>query len=156
MVASMCIGPKGDRVRVSTLECARRMIRAKADVIGLNCLFDPFQTLEAMKDFKKAVDEIPPGQKKPHLMTQPNGYFTQDSGRVGWLHTDEFPFGRPTLPPKNNAHAFIATYLQRWNRDTSHGGMQPSMHVKRMTWASDLLEGVVALKLITSGLWLKN
>ena len=90
----MCIGPKGDRVKVPTIECARRMIKAGADIIGLNCLFDPIMCLDAMKDFKAAVDELPPGVKKPHLMAQPNGYFTQDCGRAGWLHTDGFPFGK--------------------------------------------------------------
>ena len=101
----MCIGPKGDRVKVSALDCARRMIRAKADIIGVNCLFDPIMSLETMKDFKKAVDELGPGVKKPHLMVQPNGYFTQDAGRVGWLNTDEFPFGEQIFDENEYLHS---------------------------------------------------
>jgi len=110
VAANMCIGPKGDRVKVPTIECARRMIKAGADIIGLNCLFDPIMCLDAMKDFKAAVDELPPGVKKPHLMAQPNGYFTQDCGRAGWLHTDGFPFA---MEPRHMTRWDAAKYARQ-------------------------------------------
>merc|ERR1712029_266799 len=40
--ATMCVGPNGDVDGVSLGECAVRMAKAGADLIGLNCLFGPF------------------------------------------------------------------------------------------------------------------
>lgn len=91
VAACMCIGPKGDRVRVSALECARRLAATGADIIGINCLFDPVLSLKTMEYFKQAVDQME-AKKVPHLMVQPIGYHTQDVGLTGWLNTEEFPF----------------------------------------------------------------
>ena len=38
-------------------ECAVRMARAGARIIGVNCLFDPFQCLETLTEMKTALDE---------------------------------------------------------------------------------------------------
>ena len=93
----MCIGLKGDHDHVRTIDCARRLIATGADLIGVNCLFDPFMSLETMKEFKKAVDELKPGQKKPHLMMQPLGYHSKFVGHNGWLNLDQCPFGMLTF-----------------------------------------------------------
>ena len=47
--ASMCIGPEGDLHGVSAGECAVRMAKAGADVVGINCHFGPFVSLECMR-----------------------------------------------------------------------------------------------------------
>merc|ERR1711963_420450 len=44
VAATMCMGPCGDEDGVSVGECAVRMARAGADIVGTNCLFDPFAT----------------------------------------------------------------------------------------------------------------
>ena len=52
VAASMCIGPEGDMHGVSAEECAVRMAKAGAHVVGVNCHFDPFVSLTAMKKMK--------------------------------------------------------------------------------------------------------
>jgi len=85
----MCIGPAGDESGTSVGECAVRMARAGADLVGVNCLFDPFVTLDVMKKMKDALDIF---GLKPYLMAQPNGYRCPDAGSFGWCEVDEFPF----------------------------------------------------------------
>merc|ERR1711942_424091 len=53
VAASMCIGPEGDLHGVSAEECAVRMAKAGARVVGVNCHFDPFTSLDALKVMKK-------------------------------------------------------------------------------------------------------
>jgi len=89
VAATMCMGPTGDGAGVSPGECAVRMARAGAPIIGLNCLFDPFVCLETMKLMKEALDRE---GLKPFLMTQPLGFRTPDVGRYGWITLPEFPF----------------------------------------------------------------
>ena len=38
-------------------ECAVRMARAGAKIIGVNCLFDPFQCIETLTAMKAGLDE---------------------------------------------------------------------------------------------------
>jgi len=89
VAATMCIGPAGDESGTSVGECAVRMAKAGADIVGVNCLFDPFATLEVMKTMKQALDVF---GLKPYLMAQPNGYRCPDAGSFGWCEVDEFPF----------------------------------------------------------------
>ena len=42
-------------------ECAVRMARAGAKIIGVNCLFDPFQCIETLTEMKAALDEAGEG-----------------------------------------------------------------------------------------------
>ena len=70
-------------------ECAVRMARAGAHIVGTNCLFDPFVMLDVMKTMKEALDLF---GLKPYLMAQPNGYRCPDGGSFGWCEVEEFPF----------------------------------------------------------------
>lgn len=65
------------------------MAKAGAQIIGLNCLFDPFIMLDCMKVMKKALDAE---GLKPFLMTQPLGFRTPDAGNYGWIDLPEFPY----------------------------------------------------------------
>ena len=56
VAATMCIGPVGDEAGVSVGECAVRMARAGAQIVGVNCLFDPFVILDVMKKMKDTLD----------------------------------------------------------------------------------------------------
>merc|ERR1712110_1207769 len=53
--ATMCIGPVGDESGVGVGECAVRMAKAGALLVGVNCLFDPFICLEVLKTMKEAL-----------------------------------------------------------------------------------------------------
>lgn len=87
--SNMCIGPEGDMHGVTAGECAVRMAKAGADVVGINCHFGPFVSLECMKIMKKALDEA---GLKVHLMCQPLAYVTPDASKQGFIDLKEFPF----------------------------------------------------------------
>jgi len=89
IAATMAIGPKGDRNGVPPGECAVRMAKAGADIIGTNCLFDPWINLETVKKMKVALDAF---NLHPFLMSQPNAYRCPDCGPFGWLSLPEFPY----------------------------------------------------------------
>merc|ERR1712037_959928 len=89
IAATMAIGPKGDRSGISAGECAVRMAKAGADIVGANCLFVPWIGLETLKKMKVALDAF---NMSPHLMTQPNAYRCPDCGPFGWLSLPEFPY----------------------------------------------------------------
>lgn len=92
VAASMCIGPQGDLHGVSAEECAVRMARAGARVVGVNCHFDPFVSLEALKVMKEGLLEADL-LDTTYLMCQPLGYLTPDAGKQGFIDLPEFPFG---------------------------------------------------------------
>ena len=69
VAASMCIGPEGDMHGVSAAECGIRMAKAGAHVVGINCHFDPFVSLECLKKMKAGLDAA---NLKPYLMCQVN------------------------------------------------------------------------------------
>merc|ERR1719312_690665 len=88
VAANMCIGPDGDLHGVSAAECAIRMARAGADIVGVNCHFDPFVSLEALKKMKAGLDAA---GLHPYLMCQPLAYHTPDAGKQGFIDLPEFP-----------------------------------------------------------------
>lgn len=87
--ATMCIGPEGDVTGVTTEECALRMARAGADVVGMNCHFGPFKSLECMQ---KMADVFKVAGIKKHMMIQPLAFHTPDAKRQGFIDLPEFPF----------------------------------------------------------------
>ncbi|CAL4143434.1 unnamed protein product [Meganyctiphanes norvegica] len=93
VAASMCIGEKGDEKGTSLGECAVRMALAGADVVGLNCMFDPKMSLVNMRVMKAALDRV---GLSPFLMTQPNCFWTTGCGEQGWVECPEYPFAMET------------------------------------------------------------
>ena len=67
-----------------------RMARAGAHIIGTNCKFDPFISLETMRRMKAGLDAE---NLHPYLMCQPLGFRTPDVNHFGAFHLPEFPFG---------------------------------------------------------------
>ena len=61
-----------------------------ADIIGVNCKFDPTISMEALRLMKEALDKA---ELNPYLMIQPVGYHTPDAGRAGFSSLAETPFG---------------------------------------------------------------
>jgi len=106
VAASMCIGPDGDLHGVSAEECAVRMAKAGARVVGVNCHFDPFVSLEAVKVMKKGLAEANL-LDTTYLMCQPLGYFTPDAGKQGFIDLPEFPFGlEPRICTRWDMHRY--------------------------------------------------
>jgi betaine-homocysteine S-methyltransferase len=89
IAATMCIGPEGDLNGVSAGDCAVRMAKTGADIVGINCHFDPFMSLECIKKMKDALSDA---GLKVHLMCQPLGYMTPDTSKQGFIDLAEFPF----------------------------------------------------------------
>lgn len=92
IAATMCIGPEGDLNGVSAAECAVRMAKAGADVVGVNCHYDPFVTLKTMKLMKEGLEKAGLLEKPTYLMCQPLAIMTPDAGKQGFIDLPEFPF----------------------------------------------------------------
>jgi len=104
VVASMCIGPKGDMHGVSVGECGIRMAKAGAHVVGINCHFDPFVTLEGMRKIKNALDAV---EIKVHMIAQPLAFHTPDAEKQGFIDLPEFPFGlEPRICTRWDMHRY--------------------------------------------------
>jgi betaine-homocysteine S-methyltransferase len=106
VAASMCIGPEGDLHGISAEECAVRMAKAGARVVGVNCHFDPFVSLDALKVMKKGLVDANL-LDTTYLMCQPLGYFTPDAGKQGFIDLPEFPFGlEPRICTRWDMHRY--------------------------------------------------
>uniref|UniRef100_T2M8L7 Betaine--homocysteine S-methyltransferase 1 n=1 Tax=Hydra vulgaris TaxID=6087 RepID=T2M8L7_HYDVU len=87
--STMCIGPEGDMHGISAAECAVRMAKAGADVVGVNCHFGPYEIIETMKRMKQGLDDA---GLNVFLMSQPLAYVTPDAKKQGFIDLPEFPF----------------------------------------------------------------
>jgi len=73
------------------------MAGAGADLVGINCHFDPFVSLECMEIMKTAL-EASGHMRNPdfHLAVQPLAYWTPEcgteKGKQGFIDLPEFPF----------------------------------------------------------------
>ena len=82
------------------------MAKAGANVVGVNCHFDPFMSLEAIKVMKEGLeganllDQV-------YLMCQPIAFCTPDAERQGFIDLPEFPFAlEPRLATRWDMHRF--------------------------------------------------
>ena len=66
-------------------------IKCSFIAVGINCHYDPFVVLDALKIMKKALDKE--GLGKIHLIAQPLAYMTPDAEIQGFIDLPEFPFG---------------------------------------------------------------
>lgn len=105
--STMCIGPEGDLSDVSAEECAVRMAKAGADVLGVNCHFGPVVALQTMEKMRDALKRA--GLKK-HLMLQPIAFKTPDAKKQGFIDLPEFPFG---LEPRVSTRWDMHTYARK-------------------------------------------
>ena len=86
LIVMMVIMVLGESLVSDCVHC----LSSGADVIGLNCCFDPQHLVEAVKTMKIALEKA--GYKK-HLICQPVGFWTPDAGIDGYLGLPEYPFG---------------------------------------------------------------
>jgi len=97
VIATMCINKHGDLHGTSAGECAKAMAGAGADLVGINCHFDPFVSLECMQEMKTALEHSG-HMKNPdfNLAVQPIAYWTPEcgtaEGKQGFIDLPEFPF----------------------------------------------------------------
>ncbi|XP_056408445.1 betaine--homocysteine S-methyltransferase 1 [Hyla sarda] len=104
VAATLCIGPEGDLNCVSPGECAVRLAKAGASVVGVNCHFDPMTCVETVKLMKEGLAAA---KVKAHLMTQPLAYHTPDCGKQGFIDTPEFPFAlEPRIVTRWDIHKY--------------------------------------------------
>lgn len=114
VAATMCMGPGGDEAGVGVGECAVRMAKAGALLVGVNCLFDPFICLEVLRSMKTALDAF---ELTPYLMAQPLGYRVPDGGSFGWVDLPEFPF---SVEPRQ----ITRWEARRWAREAFNLGVR--------------------------------
>jgi len=103
---SLCINDESDVHGISTGECGVRLAKCGADVVGINCHFDPFRCLAAVKKMIAAVQEA---GLKVHYMIQPLGFWTPDASVQGFIDLPEFPFA---LEPRIMTRFDMARYAR--------------------------------------------
>uniref|UniRef100_A0A3B4YMN1 Betaine--homocysteine S-methyltransferase 1-like n=1 Tax=Seriola lalandi dorsalis TaxID=1841481 RepID=A0A3B4YMN1_SERLL len=104
VAASLCIGPEGDMHGISPGECAVRLVKAGAQIVGVNCHFDPMTCVKAVKMMKEGVEKA---GLKAHYMVQPLAYHTPDCNCQGFIDLPEFPFGlEPRILTRWDMHKY--------------------------------------------------
>ncbi|KAK5870951.1 hypothetical protein PBY51_003856 [Eleginops maclovinus] len=104
IAACLCIGPDGDMHGVSPGDCAVRLVKAGAQIVGINCHFDPMTCVKAVKMMKEGVEKA---GLKAHYMVQPLAYHTPDCSCQGFIDLPEFPFGlEPRILSRWDMHAY--------------------------------------------------
>ncbi|KAG3266451.1 S-methylmethionine--homocysteine S-methyltransferase BHMT2 [Ictidomys tridecemlineatus] len=89
VAVTMCIGPEGDMHDVTPGECAVKLGKAGANIIGVNCRFGPWTSLQTIKLMKEGLGAE---GLKAHLMIQSLGFHTPDCGKGGFVDLPEYPF----------------------------------------------------------------
>ena len=73
----------------------------------MNCHFDPFLSLDALKLMKSALSDAGLLDRPTYLMCQPLGYCTPDASKQGFIDLPEFPFGlEPRILTRWDAHRY--------------------------------------------------
>ncbi|KAK3732827.1 hypothetical protein QZH41_017728, partial [Actinostola sp. cb2023] len=76
----------------------------RADIIGVNCRFDPERSLETIQLMQDAIKKE---GVKVHIMVQPVGYWTTDAGALGFIDLDECPLAlEPRALTRWDCHRF--------------------------------------------------
>ena len=89
-----------------------------ADIIGVNCKFDPTTSLRTLVMMREALDRE---GLNCHLMIQPVGYHTPDAARTGFSSLPELPFGKKgkkklfVCPPTQTAD--LRCYIEQFHRE---------------------------------------
>ncbi|NP_001279166.1 betaine--homocysteine S-methyltransferase 1 [Callorhinchus milii] len=105
VAATLCIGPEGDLKGVSPGDCAIRLTKAGAQIVGVNCHFDYATSLKTMKLMKEGLDAA---KLKAHLMVQPVAFHTPDCNSQGFIDLPEFPFAlEPRISTRWDMHKFV-------------------------------------------------
>ncbi|XP_063051199.1 betaine--homocysteine S-methyltransferase 1-like [Engraulis encrasicolus] len=93
VAATLCISPQGDMDNVSPGDCAVRLVKAGAQIVGVNCHLDPLTCVRTVSLMKEGLQRA---GLKAHLMAQPLGFHTPECNHTGYLSLPEFPFALET------------------------------------------------------------
>ncbi|KAI3372912.1 hypothetical protein L3Q82_023357 [Scortum barcoo] len=93
VAATLCISPHGDKNGVPPGECAVRLVRAGAEIVGINCHLDPLTCVRTVKLMKEGLEKA---GLKAHLMVQPLGCHTPECNFGGYTSLPEYPFALET------------------------------------------------------------
>ncbi|TDH12686.1 hypothetical protein EPR50_G00049800 [Perca flavescens] len=91
--ATLCISPHGDMHGVPPGQCAVRLVKAGADIVGVNCHLDPLTCVQTVKLMKAGLEKA---GLKAHLMIQPLGFHTPERNIGGYTSLPEYPFALET------------------------------------------------------------
>ncbi|XP_070780434.1 betaine--homocysteine S-methyltransferase 1 isoform X2 [Enoplosus armatus] len=114
VAATLCIGPEGDLNGVSPGDCAVRLVKAGAQIVGINCHFDPETCVKTVKLMKEGVEKA---GLKAHYMSQPLAYHTPDCNCQGFIDLPEFPF---SLEPR----ILTRWDMQKYAREAYNAGIR--------------------------------
>ncbi|KAK4293996.1 hypothetical protein Pmani_033347 [Petrolisthes manimaculis] len=104
VAASMSIGKWGDMAGVTPGQCAVRMAKAGAQVVGVNCKFDLDTSLNTIRMMKEGLDCE---GLNTYLMVQPNGFHCPGIGKEGYFSCPEFPFAmEPRVVTRADVHKY--------------------------------------------------
>ena len=136
-----------------------------AQIVGVNCHFDPMTCVKAVKMMKEGVEKA---GLKAHYMVQPLAFHTPDCNCQGFIDLPEFPFGNIffacTLKERKKKTFVHAAFhfssfsfcSQPWNPGFWPDGICTSTQERPTRLASDSLEAAVGLSRTTSGLWQRS
>ncbi|XP_072166178.1 betaine--homocysteine S-methyltransferase 1-like [Diadema setosum] len=107
VVCMMRICIAGDEMGVKPADAAVRLAKAGADVVGINCCFDPTIALETIGMMKEGLQAA---GLKAHLIMQPGGFHTQElAGEPpeGYMKLPEFPYAlEPRVLTRVDVHKY--------------------------------------------------
>lgn len=89
--ASKCY-KKNDQAKECTVNYNGSLLLCTgANIIGVNCRFGPWTSLQTMKLMKEGLRDA---GLQAHLMVQCLGFHTPDYGKGGFVDLPEYPFGK--------------------------------------------------------------
>ncbi|KAM6965336.1 betaine--homocysteine S-methyltransferase 1-like [Aplochiton taeniatus] len=114
IAATLCISPEGDLHRVPPGECAVKLVRAGADIVGINCHLDPLTCVRTVKLMKAGLQKA---HLKAHLMVQPLGFHTPECNHYGYISLPEYPFAM-------ESRAMNRWDMQKYAREAYNAGIR--------------------------------
>uniref|UniRef100_A0A7N6ALJ8 Hcy-binding domain-containing protein n=1 Tax=Anabas testudineus TaxID=64144 RepID=A0A7N6ALJ8_ANATE len=97
-----------------TPEAAAEHPEAGAQIVGVNCHFDPVTCVKTVKLMKEGVEKA---GLKAHFMSQPLAYHTPDCNCQGFIDLPEFPF---SLEPR----ILTRWDMQKYAREAYNAGIR--------------------------------
>lgn len=138
-----------------------------AQIVGINCHFDPETCVKTVKMMKEGVEKA---GLKAHYMSQPLAYHTPDCNCQGFIDLPEFPFSMYTRsktphyslllicwPERQQCtHVQLCVLQQVWSPGSWPDGTCRNTPGKRTTLEFVTSEAAAGLNPITSVPWLRS
>ncbi|CAL8329455.1 unnamed protein product [Arctogadus glacialis] len=149
--ATLCISPQGDKDGTPPGECAVRLVRAGADMVGINCHLDPLTCVRTVKLMKEGLEKA---GLKAHLIVQPLGFHTPECNHSGYTTLAEYPFAM-------EARAMTRWDMQKYAREAYNAGIRyiggccgfEPYHIRALAEEMSPERGVLPAASDKHGLW---